>query len=305
MTTFGDMVYGLGGVPLVSSVGMGGPNVIGAKTVYFVDGNYGNDSNSGKNGWGNAFKTLTVALAASHADIASGAEGWAARNVIFCKGDTFDEDLVLLAQKTDVVGLGSWDSRQKCGLRGNHVPTGTTAAYGTRFYNFEFVGDATTGGVLWTLDSTCLRTEFHNCDFVSTSSTEATTGILATASRWLGVYNCNFYDDFSTACISIAAGNADGLKIIGNKMMSAAVGVLVNASATCANEIGRIADNEIYAATLAIDENADKFLVYRNILFSETATLAAGVDSAVALSVGNYYACTALNQLYPTEDTAE
>jgi hypothetical protein len=95
------------------------------------------------------------------------------------------------------------------------------------------------------------------------------------------------------------------LKIIGNKMMSAAVGVLVNSSATCANEIGRLADNEIYAATLAIDENADKFLVYRNILFSETATLAAGVDSAVALSVGNYYACTALNQLYPTEDTAE
>jgi hypothetical protein len=150
-----------------------------------------------------------------------------------------------------------------------------------------------------------LRTEFHNCDFVSTATTEATTGILATASRWLGVYNCNFYDDFSTACISIAAGNADGLKIIGNKMMSAAVGVLVNSSATCANEIGRIADNEIYAATLAIDENADEFLVYRNILFSETATLAGGVDSAAKLSVGNYYACTTLNQLYPTEDTAE
>jgi hypothetical protein len=305
MTTFGDMVYALGGVPLLGAAGSNGPNVIGAKTVYFVDGNHGNDSNSGKNGWGDAFKTLTVALAASHADIASGSEGWAARNIIFAKGDVFDEDLVLLAQKTDVVGVGSYDSRHRPGLRGNHVPTGTTASYGTRFFNFHFVGDATTGGVLWTLDSTCLRVEFHNCVFRSTATTEATTGILATASRWLGVYNCEFRDAFSTAAISIAAGNADGLQIIGNKIMSAAVGILVNASATCANDIGRIANNEIYATTLAVDENADEFLLYNNFLFSETATLAESVDSASKLSVGNYLANTALNQLYPTEDTTE
>jgi hypothetical protein len=147
--------------------------------------------------------------------------------------------------------------------------------------------------------------EFHNCVFNSTATTEATTGILATASRWLGVYNCEFRDAFSTAAISIAAGNADGLQIIGNKIMSAAVGILVNASATCANDIGRIAHNEIYAATLAVDENADEFLLYNNFLFSETATLAQSVDSASKLSVGNYLANTALNQLYPTEDTTE
>lgn len=298
MTTFGDMVYGLGGIPLL------GGEVIGAKTVYFVDGNYGNDSNSGKNGWADAFKTLTVALAASNADIASGAEGWAARNVIYCKGDTFTEDLVLLAQKTDVVGVGSYNANPQPGLVGNHVPTGTTAGYGTRFINFHFAAPAA-GGAIWTLDSTCTRLTFIGCTFDGESTTKATHGINAVAPNLLSVRNCTFDGRFSTAAIAIGAGDAPGLRIVGNDIQSAAVGILVNSSATCVGRIGKIMDNHIYATTLGIDENADKFVVTGNTIVSAATTLAAAVDTSKALSVANYVASTDLNQLYPTEDTTE
>ena len=56
----------------------------GAKTIYYVEGNAGDDDNDGLT-WETAFKTLAVALAASHADIASGSTGWASRNVIYLK----------------------------------------------------------------------------------------------------------------------------------------------------------------------------------------------------------------------------
>jgi hypothetical protein len=231
----------------------------GAKSVYFCDGNNGNDGNDGLS-WDSAFKTLTVALAASQADIAANAKGWAARNVIFCKGDYFDEDLVLLAQKTDVVGVGSYDWRARPGLVGNHVPTGTTASYGTRFFNFDFRG-AAAGGVLWTLDSYCSNVGFYGCRFDAQSATDATTGILATASPYMDVVGCNFSGPFSTAAISIGAGTANELRIVDNDIQSGAVGILINSGATCGDWVGKISGNRIYATTLTIDDNSDKFVV--------------------------------------------
>ena len=123
---------------LVDGQALANVALAGAKTVYYCDGNYGSDSQGGTGGWDNAKQTLAAALLASHNDIASGAEGWAARNVILCKADAFVENLVLLAQKTDVIGVGSYNANAKCALVGNHVPT-TRQAYGTRFFNFWYI----------------------------------------------------------------------------------------------------------------------------------------------------------------------
>lgn len=275
----------------------------GAKTVYYADTNVGNDENSGINGWEDSFATLAVALAASAADIAADSYGTAARNVILARGN-FDEDLVLLAANTDVIGVGSYGNAAKTGLLGNHVPIGAASTFGTRFFNFEFLGDATTGGVLWTLAATTSGMEFHGCTFDSTSSTEATTGILATASPNLGVFDCNFYNAFSTACISIAAGDASGLRVSGSKLESAAVGILVNSSATCANETGVIDNNTIYATTLVIDENANKFIVEKNKLYSAAVTIAAAIDINLPTALANYLANPTVNMIYPTEDAS-
>jgi hypothetical protein len=280
-----------------------GGNVMGAKTVYFVDGNNGADQGAGDT-WDTAFKTLTYALAVSNTDIASGAKGWAARNVIFCKADYFEEDLVLLAQKTDVVGVGSYDWRTQPGLVGNHVPTGTTASYGTRFFNFDFRGD-TSGGVIWTLDSYCSNVGFYGCRFDAQSATDATTGILATASPYMNVVGCNFSGPFSTAAISIGAGTANQLRIVDNDIQSGAVGILINASATCGDWIGKIIGNRIYATTLTIDDNSDKFVVENNNLISLATTEASAVDINKAIAANNFLRSTDLASVYPELDFTE
>jgi len=282
---------------------------VGAKTVYYCDGNYGSDSNSGTGSWDNAFKTLSVALAASNADIASRAEGWAARNVIYCKGDAFDEDLVLLAQKTDVVGVGSYNANQKAGLIGNHVPTGATASYGTRFFNFFFQGNAA-GGDLWTLDATVANLEFHNCTFFAGSATAATGAIINTGSDFMGVYNCDFMGRFSDAVIEFAAGDGfRGCRIVGNHIEGANNGIELHASttpsagATLVN--GLVADNIIDVANITIDDNADIARCVNNILISADGTsLAAAIDVNVAICANNYLVSTTLNQLYPPNDVS-
>lgn len=304
-THFSGPVFN-GGIQLGGGVANLGsyPNPVGAKSIYYVDGNAGSNSKSGKGGWSDAFATLTYALAQSQADIASGSLGWAARNIIYVRGDYLEEDLVLLAQKTDIVGVGSYDARPMPGLVGNHVPTGATASYGTRFFNMDFRG-AAAGGVLWTLDSLCSRTAFFGCRFDAQSATDATTGILATASPWLTVANCNFAGPFSTAAISIGAGIAEELRIVNNDIQSGAVGILINSSATCAGWIGKISGNRIHATTLTIDDNSDKFVVENNTLISLATTEAAAVDINKAIAANNFLRSADLASVYPELDFTE
>lgn len=280
----------------------------GAKTIYYCDGNYGNDENTGKGGWDKAFKTLTVALAASQADIASGAEGWAARNVILCKGDAFDEDLVLLAQKTDVIGVGSYNANAKCALIGNHVPTGTTTtAYGTRFFNFYFMSNST-GGDIWTLDSTVANLEFHNCEFRADSTTASTAAIVNTASPFMGIYNCEFNGLYTDATIEFGAGiGGRGTRIIGNYIEGAnngielASGTTVSTGASLLDMV--IADNIINVAAIAIDDNADIAYCMRNYCFSDSDTATDVMDINSARCLHNYIATAGLNMMFPAEDS--
>ena len=283
---------------------------MGAKTVYFVDGNAGVDSGAGDS-WDTAFKTLTYALAVSNTDIASGAKGWAARNVIYCKGDAFDEDLVLLAQKTDVVGVGSYNAKAKAALIGNHVPTGTTCSYGTRFFNFHFIANAA-GGDMWTLDNTVSDLEFHNCTFHAGSTTAATAAIVDTAAPFLGLYNNEFIGRFSDATIEFGAGDGfRGTRIVGNFIEGAnngielASGTTASSGATLLN--GYIDSNIIHVAALTIDDNADIAFCTNNMLFSDATggtALDVAIDVNVKRCVNNYLATPVLNQLYPPNDVS-
>jgi hypothetical protein len=281
---------------------------MGAKTVYFVDGNNGIDGGAGDS-WDSAFKTLTYALAVSNTDIASGAKGWAARNVIYCKGDAFDEDLVLLAQKTDVVGVGSYNAKAKAALIGNHVPTGTTCSYGTRFFNFHFIANAA-GGDIWTLDNTVSDLEFHDCTFHAGSTTAATAAIVDTAAPFLGLYNNEFIGRFSDATIEFGAGDGfRGTRIVGNYIEGANNGVELGAGTTASSGAtllnGIISNNIIDVAAITVDDNADIARVVNNILISaDGSSLAAAVDLNVAISANNYLVSTTLNQLYPPNDAS-
>ena len=278
----------------------------GAKTVYYCDGNYGSDSQGGTGSWDNAFKTLTVALAASHADIASGAEGWAARNVILCKGDALDEDLVLFAQKTDVIGVGSYNADAQCGLIGNHVPA-SRGNLGTRFFNFRFMANAS-GGDMFTLDNSNANVEFHGCTFYAGSTTAATAAIVNTASPFMGLFGNSFEGLFSDATIEFGVGDGfRGTKIIGNYIEGANNGIELNASTTPSAGVslldGVIQDNVINVAAITIDDNADIAYVIGNHLFSAAGSEASSVDINVQRAIGNYLATSAINILYPAEDS--
>jgi len=257
---------------------------------YYVDGNV---SATGDGSEEYPFSTLAEASAASHAAIAlSASRHWARRNAIWVCGDALTEDLVALPQKTDIIGTGSYNSfAGMVGIIGNHVPV--NAASAVRFFNCHFRGDAS-GGDMWTLSGTYSHgIEFHNCEFHADGGVAATAGIISTAVRWLRVQNCKFEGAFSDAVIEFGAGNASGSLIKNNYIQGANNGIDCNASMTMTPQIGHIDGNVFHVTGLAVNDDADKFMVINNIAYSAVATTTAAtfvevMDCNVKLAFNNY-----------------
>lgn len=240
-------------------------------TTYFVDGNCGSNGNDGKS-LAKPFLTLTNALAVSHADIARGSDRWARRNTIWIAGDDFVEDLDLLAQKTDIIGMGSSDNYPMACIRGNHVPI--TSGSGCRFINIRFRPTASED--LFILSSALVGVEFHKCIFdAHYSAFTAPSAIDATAHQYLKVIGCDFLGAFSANYIDIGAGHVYGMRILKNYMVGSAVnGIMVTGTATTAQgRLGIIADNTIYCPGVTIDDGDDDvFIVTGNNCVSDAAT---------------------------------
>lgn len=242
-------------------------------TIYCVDGNAGNDGYDGKS-WGSAFKTLAVAMAASQADIAASSKGWASRNIIFYKADvTKDDDgenLVLLAQKTDVIGIGSTDWRAKPQLLGNHVIPATAETHGCRFFNMSFVGPAA-GGDLWKLTDQH-GVEFIDCNFRGDSTAAATGALTAIACVDLKVHRCKFLGAYSDAVIEIGAGQADGLVITESQIYGANNGIEISGDSTfAAGKYGLIKENLIHTTGICISDSESKSYIINNRLITAAA----------------------------------
>jgi hypothetical protein len=252
----------LGGVPVTSGQDISG-------STYFVDGNSGNDANNGSS-WENAFKTLAVAFAASHADIARGADRWARRNTIYIAGDSFAEDLIIFPQKTDVIGVGSKDGYSMATILGNHVPA--NSAQGTRFINVGF--EPVTAGIIMSLSASQWGAQFIGCEFRAAGTLVATQAILSTACAHVQIIDCDFIGAFTGDVIDIAAGHASGFKILENRIVGGANdGIVVSGVATITgSRRGLIARNIIDVAAKTIDTRATSvFSVVDNILISANA----------------------------------
>lgn len=273
-----QMQVGINALPLTVKQGM----------EYFVDGNSGGSGRDGKS-WDTALDTLTEALALSHANIAASSRGWASRNTIFCKGDSLTEDLTKLADKTDVIGVGSCDGQMPgARLLGNHVISG--AYIGCRFINMALKDNDATGTIM-TLVTAQGATQFIGCKFLS--GTASVIALLATAVTDLYVGFCNFQgswtSSWSTAALSLGAGTGHRTIIeentIGNGHASG-VGILVNGSRAGAESY--IRRNDITCTALTVDDDSDTFHVVGNILRSGGAVGATSYDFNVALSTLNY-----------------
>ncbi len=232
--------------------------------VYFVDGNKTSDSNDGSS-WANAFQKLSTALAASHANIAITANrNWAGRNIIYMKADSITEDLVILADKTDVIGVGSQDYHSMPQIVGNHVPVSTNCQ-SCRFFNVKFKSPAA-GGVIWTLISLQPGLQFNGCEFnaghASGSVTCATIGVKATAVPRLMIKNSHFAGKFSTAGIHLLTGASNGTMIISNVIQSAGIGIDCDSGFASNDEKAFCIGNMIYATGLGIDDDSAGGMLY-------------------------------------------
>ena len=186
--------------------------------VWYVDGNKSTNSGDGKS-WSAAYNLLSTALAASHADIARTSDRqWAGRNTIYVKGNSITEDLTALAQKTDIIGVGSFDAQDKASLIGTIAVASTVNYMSCRFYNMSFQDDGA-GGVLVDVDGQT-GLQFIGCLFLVEATD--TVGLKASDSSWLKVKNCFFGSltsgtGFSTACIVYDEDNpAYGVTFDGN-----------------------------------------------------------------------------------------
>lgn len=240
-------------------------------TIYYVDNNSGNDDNTGLS-WDYAFLTVTKAMSVSHAKIGTSPH-YADRNTIFVRGDDFDEDWTLLAQKTDVIGVGSDDGLSYPTIKGNHpitAQTTSTTFMGCKFYNMGF--QPQTASALWDIPANQHQIEFHGCTFQAAAN--SIYGITAVTVNGLVVKNCRFIRDvgnnngFLTAAINIGNGTIVHTNIADN-FIDAEIGIVVYSGISSLG--GRITGNFIHATTLTIDDDSDKFWIYGNRLISEAS----------------------------------
>jgi hypothetical protein len=267
------------------------PSLLSGGTVYYVDGNK-STAGTGTGSWDNAFNTLSAALAASHANIAvSSRRAWATRNTIFVIGDFITEDLTKLAQKTDIIGLGSTNQYKKAGILGDHViEAATTAHYmGCRIINMHFRGDG--GGILFDVPINQNGIEFIGCEFQQNGG--ETIGLRLGGNHDTKVIGCVFRPDtsgvaFSTAAVQVlnGAGDLTNVNIDGNQIYSGGIGVDWDETASINCWIN---DNYMYTTGIGIDEEGDGVRVIGNRMITavDTGTYTAGFDFSEALAIDN------------------
>ncbi|MCK5611568.1 hypothetical protein KAR91_57385 [Candidatus Pacearchaeota archaeon] len=277
-----------------------------AGDTYYVDGNKvtAGDGSS----WNEAFNTLSAAMAASHADIAVSADRqWAARNTIYVRADGITEDLTTMAQKTDIIGVGSNDAYSKALIVGTWIIPDTTAYPGCRFYNMIFRDDGA-GGALFDID-TQAGLEFHGCIF-SANATD-TIALQVEECQTLVVNECEFSDlgsngGFTESAIKVV-DDTDAVwnyKITNNYIRSDGIGIDFDETAS----EGCVASGNTFDVTGRwIDDEGDDLIVTNNnaITAVDTGTVTDGYDFNLAKAAGNIQTGSGgETDLIPLDDTA-
>jgi len=269
-------------------------------TVYYCDNNLGSDSYRGLSREF-PFLTLSAALAASHAKQAT-TNQWALRNAIYVSGDDHAENLTKLAQKTDVIGVGSDDGNKGPRITGNHViEAASTANYmGCRLFNITFAPSA--AGITFDIPTGQHGIEFHGCKWEWAAA--SVTGLRITAVLDLVVKGCRFVKGsstgFSTAAIVIGAGAANQT-VIEDNYIDANIGIACDSSMT--GEGILIKGNTVIAVGLTIDDNADIAYVIDNRCISEAAYGASAFDFNLAKACNNVITGSGDTKMVPIHST--
>ena len=255
ITTFGIPLYGPSN----------GPDISGKS--FFVDANVASSGGNGTS-WDEAYQTIAAGLAASHAQISnSNNRHWARRNTVYYCGDSISETLVLAAEKTDLIGVGS-DGGSFPRITGNF--TIGTAVVSFRIINMGFV--PTTTAPVITFPAGMHGWELHGVHLYKVEGVTNTATLQAITSRDWVINNSFLYPDaggaYNTLGFALTTNTAgigrsrifDSL-IVGTEGMDIADGGYYE---------GAIAKgNTIIATNLCIDDDSDSIAFIKNNLITD------------------------------------
>ena len=252
------------GVPI-----FGGGHDISGKT-FFVDANRANSGGDGKS-WDTAYKTIAAGLAASHADISlSSNRAWAKRNTVYYCGDDIYETLILAAEKTDLIGVGS-DVGSTPKVTGNF--TIGTARSSFRIINMAFI--PTTTSPVITFPSGMHGWELHHVKLYKVEDVVNTAQLLSTDCRDFVMKDTFIFGDARAAKSTIGfniAGTASG---VGRSLIDRCYicgTEAFNVEDTSAYFEGAICRDTIFNATaLCVDDDSDAWMFINNYLITEAA----------------------------------
>jgi hypothetical protein len=261
------------------------PNPTGAQD-YFVD------LNRATAGEGftpdSAFNTLAAAITASNTSIGLTANRWwARRNRIFVMGDGIDEDLTVLPEKCDIIGVGS-DLVPYPRIIGHH--TIAVAKVGCRFINMGFTADGT--GDLFVIPAGCHGFQVIG-GHVQPSAAGNTKAFEITDSALVRIIGVEIYQNpaaYGTGIfavgIAIEGTASNHQTVIDGCWINATEGIDVVASAPAYDS--RISNCFIHAVALTIDDNSYQFHVINNRLITD-----ADIDSdpKTGIDCKNEFAC--------------
>jgi len=260
---------------------------------YYVDANVAAAGDGSS--WDEAFSLIASGLAAADTQIGLSANrAWARRNTVYYCGDYISEALVLAAEKTDLIGVGS-DGGSFPRVVGNF--TIGTAVQSFRIINMGFMPTSTSPGI--TFPSGMHGWEMHYVTIFKNTSYTCSAQLLSTDSRGFIMDNVRILPDNAGALSTIGfniAGTTYGVGQckITNCEIHGTEGM--NVVDTSAYYEGAICKNTLFKATnLAVDENSDSILFVDCRFVTAAAAGDANGVGIVDIEPANLVACEAVS----------
>ena len=233
---------------------------------YFVDLNV---SATGSGSMQDPFATIKEAITASNASIGLAAnQWWARRNRIFVMGDGIDEDLTVLPEKCDIIGVGS-DLLPYPRVIGHHAIAAAKVA--CRLINMGWQADGTAD--LFVIPAGCHGFQVLG-GMAQPSAAGNTKAFEITDSALVRILGLEIYQNpaaYATGIfghgISIEGTASNHQTVIDGCWINATIGVGVVASAPAYDS--RISNCMIHSTILTIDDDSDKSHVINNRLISD------------------------------------
>jgi len=147
--------------------------------------------------WASAYNTLEAAITQADADVGLH-RNWARRNTIYVIGDEINEDITVLPEKTDIVGVGTDLAAYP---RFMHSWAIGAAVKSPRFFNCGWMNDA--ADVAVDIFAGTHGVEFHNCTFIKEAA--GTYGLRINPSHEAKIIGCRFLPDGATGLFATAA----------------------------------------------------------------------------------------------------